>query len=74
MGIGWKVLPLPAKWKIKFFPPIHFTEHSPKDAENADLVHKLAAEVQAKMQSALNEELKHRKWVYFAPEETTPPA
>ncbi|MBI2605690.1 MAG: acyltransferase family protein [Deltaproteobacteria bacterium] len=68
--IPLNVLPLPAKWKIKFLPPIRFSEYSPKDAENGELVHNLAAEVQAKMQSALNEELKHRKWVYFPPEET----
>jgi 1-acyl-sn-glycerol-3-phosphate acyltransferase len=59
------VLPLPAKWKIKFLPPIRFDGYTKADAENTELVHKLANEVQVKMQAAIDEELKARKWVYF---------
>lgn len=63
--IPLNVLPLPAKWKIKFLEPVRLDGYSPKDAENPDLVHKIANEVQGKMQAAINEELKKRKWVYF---------
>ncbi len=66
--IPLNVVPLPAKWKIKFLEPIRFDQYTPKDAENKDLVHKLASEIQDKMQKALDEELKNRKWIYFEPE------
>lgn len=65
--IPLNVLPLPAKWKIRFLEPVHFAGYTEEDTHNHDLVHKLAAEVQAKMQSAINEELKHRKWIFFPP-------
>ncbi len=60
-------MPLPAKWKIKFLEPVYFSNYSEKDASNAELVHKLAMDVQKKMQDALNQELQNRKWVYFSP-------
>jgi 1-acyl-sn-glycerol-3-phosphate acyltransferase len=65
--IPLNILPLPAKWKIKFLEPISFEGYTAKDAENSELVHKLALEVQAKMQAAIDKELKSRKWIYFAP-------
>ena len=58
------VIPLPAKWKIKFLEPIHL----PYDAsaiEDAELVHELAQEIQEKMQKALTDEVKSRKTVYL---------
>lgn len=69
--IPLNVVPLPAKWKIKFLEPIHFTGYTPKDAENDELTKKLADEVRAKMQEALDKELKNRKWIYFDPHEAT---
>ena len=66
--IPLNIVPLPAKWKIKFLEPIKFEGYTAKDAENKELVYRLAAEVQAKMQKALDEELKNRKWIYFQPD------
>jgi 1-acyl-sn-glycerol-3-phosphate acyltransferase len=65
--IPLNIIPLPAKWKIKFMEPIYLTGYTAQDAENVELVHKIAAEVQGKMQAAIDTELKNRKWIYFAP-------
>lgn len=59
------LLPLPAKWKIKFLPPIHLSGHGARDADDAELVRTIAADVQARMQAAIDGELQSRKWVYF---------
>lgn len=61
------IIPLPAKWKIRFLEPIHLKGYSQKDIEDSDLVHRLADEIREKMQSAINKELKDRQWVYFPP-------
>jgi 1-acyl-sn-glycerol-3-phosphate acyltransferase len=66
LPLPFNILPLPAKWKIKFLPPIHLDEYSPSDADNAECVHKITQEIQEQMQVAINHELKARKWVYFS--------
>lgn len=58
------VLPLPAKWRIKFLPPIYL-DHPPSAANNKDLVHKISREVRTKIQKAINQELRNRKTVYI---------
>lgn len=63
--IPLNVLPLPAKWKIKFLEPISFSQYTPDDADNVELVHELAESVRALMQQAIDYEVSQRKWVYF---------
>lgn len=58
------IIPLPARWKIRFLEPIHFP-YKADAADDAELVHELAAEVQEKMQKAIRQELRERKSVYF---------
>jgi 1-acyl-sn-glycerol-3-phosphate acyltransferase len=59
-------LPLPAKWKIKFFEPIYLNQnYKPEDAQNYEKVKMIANEVRAKMQNLLDNELKNRKWIFF---------
>lgn len=65
--IPLNVFPLPAKWKIKFLEPIHLDQYELKDLEDQDLVKKIAQQVHKKMQTAINEELGKRKWIYFSP-------
>ncbi len=60
-------MPLPAKWKIKFLTPITLEGYSAKDTENTELVHEIANDIKARMQIALDQELKDRKFVYFPP-------
>ncbi len=71
--IPLNVLPLPAKWRIKFLAPIKLDGYSEKDLGNHELMTKLAQEVQQKLQTAIDEELKTRKWIYFKPISETHP-
>lgn len=63
--IPLNVLPLPAKWKIIFLPPIDMKDYSPEDADNSDLVHKIANEVRERIQARMDEEISKRDWIYF---------
>lgn len=58
------VVPLPAKWKIRFLPPIKFP-YQPSAADDAELVHELAQNVREEMQQALSEEVAKRGNVFF---------
>ncbi len=53
------IIPLPAKWRIKFLTPIYLP-HKPDAADDSELVHEIAQEIQELMQQALTEELKKR--------------
>lgn len=58
------VIPLPAKWKIKFLPPIQL----PYDAsaiDDQELIVELAQDIREQMQEAINKELANRSSVYF---------
>ncbi len=57
------VLPLPAKWKIKFLEPIHLP-FKPDAANDSDLVHEIAADIQDRMQEEINKELAKRDYVF----------
>lgn len=63
--IPLNVIPLPSKWKIIFLPAISMKQYTAKDAENKDLVHKLAQEVRTLIQKRINEEIAKREWIYF---------
>ncbi len=58
------VIPLPAKWKIKFLPPIQLP-YKPEAANDRELVHDIAQDIQEQMQEALSKESKNRESVYF---------
>jgi 1-acyl-sn-glycerol-3-phosphate acyltransferase len=58
------IIPLPAKWKIKFLEPIHLP-YKPDAVNDNELVHEIADEIRETMQEALNKELSQRKSVYF---------
>lgn len=58
------LIPLPAKWKIKFLEPIDLP-YEPSAKDDVDLVHELTQEIQEKMQDALNEEIKNRGSAFF---------
>jgi len=57
------VIPLPAKWKIKFLEPIHLPFEADA-ANNSDLVHEIAVDIQDRMQEELNKELSKRDYVF----------
>ena len=56
------VLPLPAKWKIKFLKPIQFDSGLVSD--DSVKVEKAAAKVRLEMQAQLKQELAKRKFIY----------
>lgn len=58
------IVPLPAKWRIKFLPPITLP-YPATSADDNDLAHEIAEEIRERMQKALNLELKNRGSVYF---------
>lgn len=57
------ILPLPAKWKIKFLEPIELP-YTADAIHDTELVHELAEMVQEDLQWALNEELSKRDTVF----------
>lgn len=58
------VIPLPAKWKIKFLEPIHLPFKADR-VDDADLVHEICAEIQERMQEELTKEVKKRGSAYL---------
>jgi 1-acyl-sn-glycerol-3-phosphate acyltransferase len=53
------ILPLPAKWRIKFLEPIYLP-YKPDAVNDTELVHEIANEIQEKLQKAIQEEFKKR--------------
>ncbi len=58
------VLPLPAKWKIKFLPPIELP-YKASAAEDRKLVQELASDVRYDIQQAIKKELSNRNSIFF---------
>lgn len=59
LPIPLNILPLPARWKIVFAPPVYLP-YSPDQVENRDLCVELASDIQESMQTQINQELKKR--------------
>ena len=59
------LIPLPAKWKIQFLPPLDLSSLSLEDAHNREKLQNFAEKVRTSMQSVINSELIKRKYVYF---------
>lgn len=57
------VIPLPAKWKIKFLEPMYLP-YKPSAANDTELVHEIAQDVQDRMQVAITEELSKRESIF----------
>lgn len=58
------VVPLPAKWKIKFLKPIYLGHH-PDKADDIDFATKLSREIRLDLQRDLHAQLKRRTRVYI---------
>lgn len=57
------IIPLPAKWHIKFLPPIHLP-YNAEARHDRELVRELAVEIRETMQKALSDELRKRGSVF----------
>lgn len=53
------IIPLPAKWRIRFLEPIRLP-YKPSATDDSELMHEIAQDIQEKMQTAIEEELKKR--------------
>lgn len=53
------IIPLPAKWRIRFLEPIYLP-YKPSSVDDADLVHEIAQDIQEKIQKAIEEEIQKR--------------
>ncbi|MBV6492782.1 MAG: hypothetical protein LDLANPLL_00783 [Turneriella sp.] len=54
------ILPFPAKWKIKFLPPIDFGKYNKKDIKDARFVKEINQNIRYRIQNELNKELSRR--------------
>lgn len=60
------VIPFPAKWKIRFLQPVDLSGFSTQDATNKELMQRVANQIKEDMQSAIDEEIRKRKFIYFS--------
>lgn len=58
------LIPLPAKWKIVFLPPIELP-YKPTALNDLELIDELTQEIQDQIQLAINNELSKRGSIYF---------
>ncbi len=58
------IIPLPAKWKIIFLPPIHLP-YKPSAADDKELVTELAQDLREQMQAAISAEVAKRGSIFF---------
>jgi 1-acyl-sn-glycerol-3-phosphate acyltransferase len=58
------IIPLPAKWKIRFLPPIHLP-YKASAADDRELVEELAIEIREEMQKTISEEVGRRGSAFF---------
>lgn len=56
---------LPAKFKIRFLPPVEFEKSGPDAADDVAFVQQTADDIRARIQASLNEMLRQRKSVWF---------
>jgi 1-acyl-sn-glycerol-3-phosphate acyltransferase len=56
---------LPAKFKIRFLPPVRCDEYGPEDADDAWLVQTLGDEIRAQIQANVHEMVGSRRSVWF---------
>lgn len=57
------LVPLPTRWKIQFLEPM-LLPFKPEAANDADLVHDIAADLQERLQLAVNKQLAKRKSIF----------
>jgi len=58
------VIPLPAKWYIKFFKPIYLKK-DPTKADDLEYVTKISRQIRLKIQRDIHRELKRRKYIFL---------
>ena len=64
-GLAAGLMYLPAKFKIRFLEPISFDQYGPADADDLELVQRLAEEVRERIQSEVDQLISERESVWF---------
>ncbi len=64
LPVPLNIFPLPAKWKIKFLPPIQLP-YGPSAADDRELVEELAQDIREKMQIVISDEVSRRGSAFF---------
>jgi 1-acyl-sn-glycerol-3-phosphate acyltransferase len=64
-GLAAGLMYLPAKFKIRFLEPISFDGYSPSDADDLELVQRLAEQVRERIQNEVDNLIAERKSVWF---------
>ena len=59
------LIPLPAKWTIRFGAPIDLSRYAPEQADDRILVGELTERIRGSIQSAVNELVEQRQSVLF---------
>lgn len=58
------LIPLPSKWKIKFFKPIYLP-YKPSAIDDSELMREIAEDIREKIQDEIRRELRRRTDVFF---------
>jgi 1-acyl-sn-glycerol-3-phosphate acyltransferase/nucleoside-diphosphate-sugar epimerase len=59
-------LPLPSKWHIRFLPPIHIEDqYPPEAADDPAIVREISRMVKERIQSAIDDMIRRRRWIFF---------
>jgi 1-acyl-sn-glycerol-3-phosphate acyltransferase len=64
LPIPLNLIPLPAKWKIKFLPALELP-YKPSSGRDSELIHEIAEDIQEQVQAQLRAEVQGRKRVFF---------
>jgi 1-acyl-sn-glycerol-3-phosphate acyltransferase len=64
-GAAAGMMYLPAKFKIRFLEPISFDGYGPGDAEDLELVQRLAEDVRERIQGEVDRLISERRSVWF---------
>ena len=64
LPIPMNLVPLPAKWTIKFLSPMDVSHISQSDLSDKKVVAKEIRRIRSRMQRAINAELKKRKYIF----------
>lgn len=54
LPVPQNIWPRPVKWRMRFLPPVDFSDFKARDADDAEVVHGLAEDVRARVQAALD--------------------
>lgn len=65
LPVPFNLVPFPAKWKIRFLPPLDLSEFNVDDTTNKRLMAAIADRTREVMQAVLIQELQKREYIFF---------